>query len=123
MQLVIEQEERQTNITGLSLVLFLFLSIISMMAAYEANKPSDEARSGVVVSFHEYSVQTADSDLDDHSLLADLLRPSLPVFKIAYLAAIINPIIGLAAPKHFDARGPPMRRPTASLVKPHGGAP
>ena len=62
MLLIDNTQRRPSDVTGLSLVLFLFLSLLSMMAAYEAGKPVDELRNNVVASFHEYSTQIPDPE-------------------------------------------------------------
>ncbi len=106
--------ERPSNITGLSLVLFLFLSLLSMMAAYEVNKPSDDLRGSVIASFHEYTTQAADADNSDHLALAETRRNAQPHF-IIERALPSAPILRLAsASRAFDARGPPARIPAAS---------
>jgi len=107
MQPAITREEASTNITGLSLVLFLFLSFISMMAAYEANKPPEEARTSVVVSLHEYTVQSADAEENDHSFLIAFHRLRLPAFAILQDLATRSLFDVPARSKDFDARGPP----------------
>ncbi len=106
--------ERPSNITGLSLVLFLFLSLLSMMAAYEVNKPTDDLRGNVIASFHEYTTQAADAETGDHLALAEARRNAQPLFsnEPALPAALI--LNFASASRAFDARGPPEASPAAS---------
>jgi hypothetical protein len=106
--------ERPSNITGLSLVLFLFLSLLSMMAAYEVNKPTDDLRGNVIASFHEYTTQAADAETSDHLALAEARRNALPHFltEPAHPAALT--LHFASASRAFDARGPPEDSPAAS---------
>lgn len=107
MQPAIAREETTTNVTGLSLVLFLFLSLISMMAAYEANKPPEESSTAVVVSFHEYVTQTADTDTNEHAVLVAFRRLRSAAFAVVFdIASGYFPHVP-ALSKDFDARGPP----------------
>jgi hypothetical protein len=104
---------RRSNITGLSLVLFLFLSLLSMMAAYEAGKPTDDLRNNVVASFHEYSTQVPDPESSDHVLVVKAARERLPTGAIHYQTSVLSSF-SVPAPKHFDARGPPAQGFAAS---------
>ncbi|MFN3889649.1 MAG: hypothetical protein ACK4MV_04560 [Beijerinckiaceae bacterium] len=109
MQLVIEREEEPTSITGLSLVLFLFLSMISMMAAYEASKPVDDIRKTIVASFHEYAPSVA-ADTNDpaDTNSADHAELVLPLITASYSrppsGRLFHPRSTVAG---FNARAPP----------------
>ncbi len=113
MLLIDNTQRKPSDVTGLSLVLFLFLSLLSMMAAYEVSKPVDELRNNVVASFHEYSAQTADPEASDLDLLIEARRERLPPFKLIYQNIIVASV-SVPASKSFYARGPPMQRFAAS---------
>jgi len=113
MLLIDNTQRRPSDVTGLSLVLFLFLSLLSMMAAYEAGKPVDELRNNVVASFHEYSTQIPDPESSDHVLVLKAARERLPTFTLHYQTFSLSSF-SVPAPKHFYARGPPMQRFAAS---------
>ncbi len=113
MLVIHDTHTRPSKITGLSLVLFLFLSLLSMMAAYEASKPADEPRNSVVASFHEYSAQVADPETSDPALLVEASRESLPTLTFHFQPVLIVSLVVMAS-KNFDARGPPLQRSAAS---------
>ncbi|MDP2354924.1 MAG: hypothetical protein Q8M31_02545 [Beijerinckiaceae bacterium] len=113
MLLIDNAQTRPSKVTGLSLVLFLFLSLLSMMAAFEVSKPVDELRNNVVASLHEYSAQTADPEASDLALLVEAHRERLPPFKFTYQNIIVSSF-SVPASKSFHARGPPMQRFAAS---------
>lgn len=112
--LVIENAQmRQSNFTGLSLVLFLFLSLISMMAAYEASKPADEVRNSVIASFHEYSGQTADSESTHHAVVVAAASECAPTVTFHYQPTNVSSF-AVPTSNNFDARGPPAQGFAAS---------
>ena len=114
MLLINRDQERPSSVTGLSLVLFLFLSLLSMMAAYEASKPSDDIRSNVIASLHEYNAQAADAESGDQFQFVETAWSALPQF---HLDTVFLPGVRFAlaaTSRAFDARGPPGRFPAAS---------
>ena len=114
MQQAVVRNERPSNFTGLSLVLFLFLSMLSMMAAYEVSKPSEDIRNSVVATFNEYSAQTADSDNGVGSLIVEASLSSLPEFEEFPPSNISDIGDALASRRAFNARAPPLRADAAS---------
>ena len=107
MQLIDNHKEQPPNITGLSLVLFLFLSMLSMMAAYEVSRPSDDIRSSVIVSFHEYAGPSADTESHKPALFFRAVNTAAPNFE--RMDAPARPSTSfIPAPRlAFNARGPP----------------
>jgi hypothetical protein len=114
MQQAVDTKERPSNFTGLSLVLFLFLSMLSMMAAYEVSRPSEDIRNSVVATFHEYAAQTADADNDARTLIVESGQASLPEFSEFHPARDFDIRHALASRKAFNARAPPLRADAAS---------
>jgi hypothetical protein len=114
MQLIIDKRQKSSNFTGLSLVLFLFLSMLSMMAAYEAGKQTDDPRGATIVSLNEYSPLGADSESDAHTLLVAAQRLQAPAFtQVRYVSK--TPLLRLAlAQRAFNARAPPAQTALAS---------
>lgn len=113
MLVIHDRHTRPSNFTGLSLVLFLMLSLLSMMAAYEGSKPADELRNNVVASFHEFSTQLPDPESSDTDLVLESADKRLPAPAFHY-PSIIVASFALTASKSFYARGPPPQRSAAS---------
>ena len=107
MQLIIDRREKPSSLTGLSLVLFLFLSMLSMMAAYEAGKPTDDIRGATIASLNEYSPLGADAENETLTLLADVQSFRAPAFQqIEYQQHALVMRLALAQ-RAFNARAPP----------------
>lgn len=107
MQLIKVQKEQPPNITGLSLVLFLFLSLLSMMAAYEVSRSSDDLRSSVIVSVHELSGPSADAEADEFTLYFRERRLTRSAFEPSDTAGPVSqPAASIPRPA-VKARGPP----------------
>ena len=114
MQLIIDKREKPTSFTGLSLVLFLFLSMLSMMAAYEAGKPTDDIRGATIASLNEYSPLGADAETETLTLLADSHPSRAPAFQqIEYLPHALVMRVALEE-RAFNARAPPRAEGPAS---------
>jgi hypothetical protein len=106
----IDHTREVPNIAGVSLALYLLVSILSMMAAYEVGKVSDDVRNSVVVtlqSSHNAPNKSGDDGRDD------------PVFVFAIERALFIPLprhvlippdrsIDSYVPRAFHARGPPI---------------
>ena len=114
MQLIIDRREKPSSLTGLSLVLFLFLSMLSMMAAYEAGKPTDDLRGATIASLNEYSPLGADAETETLTLLAEGQRSSATTFQqIEYQPHALVMRLALAQ-RAFNARAPPRAEGPAS---------
>lgn len=114
MHLSIERKQRSSSFTGLSLVMFLFLSMLSMMAAFDAGKSSDDIRGTTIVSLHEYPSPGADTETDHHTL-APRSEPSraqpLSVDDFTRTSSALRVALASSA---FDARAPPAQTTPAS---------
>jgi hypothetical protein len=107
MQLIVDKREKPSSFTGLSLVLFLFLSMLSMMAAYEAGKPTDDVRGATIASLNEYSSVGADAEIETLTLLAAGPSSRATAFQqIEYLPHALVMRVALEQ-RAFNARAPP----------------
>ena len=105
---MIERRERPSNVTGLSLVLFMFLSLLSMMAAYETSKSVDESRISLVAALNECASHVADTDSDDHTFVVE--SPHVQYLDCAFFR--LTPTTIVLSPhrsgRTFNARAPPL---------------
>lgn len=97
------------NIAGVSLALYLLVSILSMMAAYEVGKASDDVRNSVVVSHHtNYGApnKPGDDKCDDPFVAPAFetiaLHHTPNDHRVAHAASALPKI-----PRAFAARAPP----------------
>jgi hypothetical protein len=98
------------NIAGVSLALYLLVSILSMMAAYEVGKAADDCRNSVVVSLHQSSHSTpgksGDDGRDDPVVLV-AFHPDFLDRPTRIERAASDQSSSSCIQRGFDARGPP----------------
>lgn len=99
--------DKPANLTALSLVVFLLASLLSMMAAYDPGRQTDDRRNSVVITLHEYSSPTTDSRVDGSALAIELARACEGFERRRSLPCAINEISIPHPASAFDARGPP----------------
>ncbi|MBX9761396.1 MAG: hypothetical protein K2Y29_21645 [Beijerinckiaceae bacterium] len=114
MHLTIERKQKSSNFTGLSLVMFLFLSMLSMMAAFEAGKSTDEIRGTTIVSLNEYPSPGADTETDHQTLLPRGEPSNAPPLSVDDFSRTSLPLRVALAQSAFDARAPPAQTTPAS---------
>lgn len=107
-------DERPPNTTALSLVLFLLVSMLSMMAVYDPGRPSDDIRNSVVITLHEYSSPSSDSNADGDPLVVALASASFWFEAPRVRPSTPKSLSILSAASAFDARGPPVSGALAS---------
>ena len=99
--------DKPMNLTALSLVVFLLASLLSMMAAYDPERQTDDRRNSVVITLHEYSSPTTDSRAEGSLLAVELARACEGFERPRSLHRAINEISTPHPTCAFDARGPP----------------
>lgn len=104
----IERNGEGPNIASVSLALYLLVSILSMMAAYEVGRVTDDVRNSVVVTLQPQSGPNKSGDDSRGDPVFILALETAPVF--------LRPVAErlLADPSHrslilrsFNARAPP----------------
>ena len=98
------------NFAGVTLALYLLVCLLSMMAAYEVGKASDDVRNSVVVSLqssHGAPGKSSDGDRDDPFIVPAFELVSLDDHPQQSGAFLTNTHLELF-PRAFDARGPPI---------------
>lgn len=98
------------NFAGVSLALYLLVCVLSMMAAYEVGKASDDVRNSVVVSLQSSNgtpSKSSDGDRDDPFILP-ALEPVWLETHPQQAGASFSHIHLELAPRAFNARAPPM---------------
>jgi len=99
--------DKPANLTALSLVLFLLASLLSMMAAYDPERQTDDRRNSVVITLHEHASPSSDSNPDASDLAISSARACDSFERPRSLARAIAEISALHPTCAFDARGPP----------------
>lgn len=107
----IDHTEPGPNIAAISLMLYLLVAVLSMMAAYEAGKSSDDMRNCIVCNVQANQPSPSKSggggdDADEFILLA--ARDA----EFSHSGPVIEPRSGdhvriSSLVRGFDARGPP----------------
>lgn len=101
------------NFAGVSLALYLLVSILSMMAAYDVGKASDDVRNSVVISNHSsYGSpnKSGDDGRSDGVIVLALERVALDTMPQRVSASVTVLHIALLA-RAFNARAPPVPVP------------
>lgn len=98
------------NFAGVSLALYLLVCVLSMMAAYEVGKASDDVRNSVVVSLqssHGSPSKSSDGDRDDPFIAPDVEPVSLESHPHQAGSSLSNIHLELSL-RAFNARAPPV---------------
>jgi hypothetical protein len=99
--------DKPMNLTALSLVVFLLASLLSMMAAYDPERQTDDRRNSVVITLHEHASPTSDSSPDGSDLAIASVRACESHERPRLLHRAIIEISTPHPTCAFDARGPP----------------
>lgn len=97
------------NFAGVSLALYLLVSILSMMAAYEVGKASDDVRNSVVLNYH--SNHSAPNKPGDDKVDDPFVAPALETIALNQTPDDHRVTHATSAlpqtPRAFAARAPP----------------
>lgn len=105
----IAHTQERPNIAGVSLALYLLVALLSMMAAYEVSRSSDDIRNSVIVSLQ--SAQSPANKSTDDGRDSSFVILALE-FDLVFEPAAFNgrPDSGFQLPsvqRSFNARAPP----------------
>jgi len=99
----------QPNIAGLSLALYVLVSLLSMMAFYEGGKTNEDVRNSIVHSLQSGQQSPSKSGGDDTDAfhLPKAPRVSLVALADKAPASVDHRLPTFHVTASFDARGPP----------------
>lgn len=106
----IEHTQEGPNIAGVSLALYLLVSLLSMMAAYEVGKASDDFRNSVVISLqssHTAPNKSGDDDRGDLFIVPAAETIALDARPLRERVSISH-FPTASIPRAFNARAPPL---------------